>query len=52
MEPTDKLKSELMNHFARFDLNDDEKDRLIIELDALSNLLIDSYLEYNIDNTK
>ena len=47
MKANEDLKSVLWNRLSRFNIDDNKKNQLVAELDVLSNLIIDSYLEYN-----
>lgn len=49
METRNTLKSALSSHLKRFGLDGDNKDRFVAELDVLSNLIIDYYLN-NLNN--
>jgi len=43
------LKTKLKNRLDRLNINEDDKDKLVAELNYLSNLIIDSYLEHRGD---
>ncbi len=47
-----KFRKAIINHLAKHDLTEDQKNQLVIELDVLSNLIIDAYLEKQYDVNK
>lgn len=49
MEENKSLKSTLLNDLKKFNFSDTETEKLSAELDILSNLIIDYYLEINKD---